>query len=132
MSAIMVRKVGKRLSRRATLEGGLLVKVEPLTTIVPARPEPASPEVSVSPLDEILRAVNRIRTEHGADPLYELPKGTPALEDGACVLEKAFADLGVLYVDYEHGVGRGLRIRHGLGPFIRSFDAGLYPQLVKH
>ena len=106
--------------------------VEELLTTFPTRAEPVSPSAPESPLDGVLRAVNRIRVEHGADPLYELPKGTPALEDGACVLERAFEDLGVLYVDYEHGVGRGLRIRHGLGPFIRGFDAGLYPQLELH
>jgi len=90
-------------------------------------------EARVAPaaeLDEVLRAVNRIRVEHGADPLYELPKGSPAMDDGSCVLERAFEDLGVLYVDYERGVGRRLQFEHGLGPFIRRFDAGAYPELV--
>lgn len=107
-----------------TMEAESRTVTKPEASALPADPG--------EPLDEVLRAVNRIRTEYGADPLYELPKGTPALEDGACVLEKAFEDIGVVYVDYEHGVGRGFRIRHGLGPFIHSFDAGLFPQLVEH
>lgn len=81
-------------------------------------------------LDEVLRAVNRIRAEHGADALYELPKGSTAMQDGSCVLERAFEDLGVLCVDYEEGLGRNLRIEHGLGPFIRKFDRGAYPELI--
>jgi hypothetical protein len=82
-------------------------------------------------LDPVLQAVNRIRTQHGADPLYELPRGRPALEQGgSCVLERAFADLGVCFVDYRYAVGRDIKIEHGLGAFIREFDAGNHPGLL--
>ena len=85
----------------------------------------------VDPLEDVLRTVNRIRTEHGADPLYELPKARSAFEPGStCVLQRAFEDIGVLSVDYERGYGSGLVVEHGLGVFIRRFDAGRYPELV--
>ena len=94
-------------------------------TILPA------PQI-VDPLEDVLRTVNRIRTEHGADPLYELPKGRPAFEPGStCVLQRAFEDIGLISVDYERGYGNGLIVEHGLGPFIRRFDSGLYPELVE-
>lgn len=81
---------------------------------------------------DVLRAVNRIRTEHGVDPLYELPKARPAWEPGStCVLQKAFEEIGVYSVDYRHGYGRSFRIEHGLGHFIRDFDAGRYPELLE-
>lgn len=95
-------------------------------------PAPSPPAtLPESPLDDVLRAVNVIRTAHGADPLYELPQGHRAFDPGACVLEEAFGDLGVLYVDYRHAVGKHIRIEHGLGSFIRRFDAGQYPELVR-
>jgi hypothetical protein len=91
---------------------------------VDAPPPPAG-------LDPVLRAVNRIRIEHGVDPLYELPKGRPALDHGgSCVLEKAFADIGVCFVDYRYALGKGIKIEHGLGAFIRDFDAGNHPGLI--
>ena len=94
-------------------------------TILPAPP-------IADPLDDVLRTVNRIRTEHGADPLYQLPKGRSAFEPGStCVLQRAFEDIGVISVDYERGYGSGLVVERGLGPFIRGFDAGLYPELVE-
>ena len=99
------------------------------TELRPAtRPEPETAD----PLDDVLRTVNRIRAQHGADPLYELPKGRPAFEPGStCVLQRAFEDIGVISVDYERGYGNGVIVEHGLGPFIRGFDAGRYPELVE-
>jgi hypothetical protein len=44
-------------------------------------------------------------------------------------LEHAFEDLGVLVVDYRHAPPRFL-FDHGLGDFVREFDAGRYPGLV--
>jgi hypothetical protein len=86
----------------------------------------------VTPLTEVLQAVNRIRIEHGVDPLYELPRGATAWGGGSsCVLENAFADLGVIYVDYHYAHCRNIRIEHGLGEFVRAFDAGRYPNLVE-
>ena len=85
---------------------------------------------SASPLDDVLRRVNRIRIEHGADPLYELPGACTAWDGGGCVLERAFADLGVLIVDYRRAHGRGVEFEHGLGGFICDFDAGRYPELL--
>ena len=82
-------------------------------------------------LDEVLRHVNRIRVEHGADPLYELPRAQPSHVPGStCVLQEAFADLGVSTVDYYELVGPAVRIAHGLSWFVRRFDAGAYPELV--
>ena len=99
----------------------------------PVAPEPRQREAAVppDPLDEVLRAINRIRVQQGADPLYELPSGTTAFDGGGCVLENAFADLGVSYVDYRYAHGKGLRIEHGLGSFIREFDAGTHPGLIR-
>jgi hypothetical protein len=83
-----------------------------------------------SPLDDVLRHVNRVRLEHGVDPLYELPTACTAWGGGGCVLERAFEDLGVLVVDYRHAYGRHVRFEHGLRGFICDFDAGRYPELV--
>ena len=58
----------------------------------------------------MLQRVNRIRTDHGADP--------------------AFADLGVLVVDYGRAYGQSVEFKHGLGGFICDFDAGRYPELL--
>ena len=97
---------------------------------VPARidapPEPAP----LRTLDDVLRQVNRARVAHGADPLYELPGACTAWEGGGCVLERAFADLGVAYVDYRRAHGRGIEFEHGLGRFICDFDAGRHPELL--
>jgi hypothetical protein len=82
-----------------------------------------------SPLDDALRRVNTLRTARGADPLYELPAACTAWEGGGCVLERAFADLGVVYVDYFRAVGPGIRFEHGLGDFVRAFDRGAFPAL---
>jgi hypothetical protein len=46
------------------------------------------------------------------------------------VLERAFEDLGVLIVDYRHAHGRGFSFEHGLGDFVRDFDAGRFPRLL--
>ena len=94
-------------------------------------PEPATTNTPEIELDQVLRAVNRIRTEHGEDPLFELPSASPAFSDGSCVLEKAFADMGVSFVNYTYGLGRKIQFRHGLEHFIRDFDAGRYPHLVE-
>jgi hypothetical protein len=85
---------------------------------------------TVNPLDDVLRRVNRVRIEHGADPLYELPAACTAWEGGGCVLELAFEDIGVAFVDYRFAYGRGIELEHGLGDFIRSFDSGGYPALL--
>jgi hypothetical protein len=84
----------------------------------------------VTPLDDVLRRVNAIRTAHGADPLYELPAACTAWEGGGCVLERAFEDLGVFAVDYQLAFRRGMEFKHGLGDFIRAFDSGSYPGLL--
>jgi hypothetical protein len=81
-------------------------------------------------LDEVLRRVNRIRIDRGADPLYELPGACTAWDGGGCVLERAFADLGVLVVDYRRAHGRGVEFEHGLTGFICDFDAGRHPELL--
>jgi hypothetical protein len=83
-----------------------------------------------SPLDDVLRRVNRIRLERGADPLYELPSACTAWDGGGCVLERAFEDLGVLIVDYRRAHGRGFSFEHGLGDFVRDFDGGRFPSLL--
>ena len=89
---------------------------------------PVSP---AHPLDEVLRQVNQLRAELGADPIYELPKAQSAMDVGSdCVLERAFEDLEVVCVDYRFIVGRGYRLEHGLGSFIKRFDDGRYPELV--
>ena len=72
----------------------------------------------------MLQRVNRIRTEHGVDPLYELPAACTAWDGGGCVLERAFEDLGVLVVDYRRAYGPGVEFEHGLSRFIWDFDAG--------
>jgi len=90
---------------------------------------PAPFAAPASPLDDVLRRVNRIRTAHAADPLYELPAACTAWEGGGCVLERAFEDLGVLIVDYERAYGRHIEFKHSLGDFARDFDAGRYPEL---
>jgi hypothetical protein len=98
-----------------------------------AAPIRDAPEVTVPPscpLDDVLRRVNRIRTAHGVDPLYALPSACTAWEGGGCVLERAFEDLGVLIVDYGHAHGRGFSFEHGLGDFVRDFDAGRFPHLL--
>jgi hypothetical protein len=92
---------------------------------------PAPPAVPTSPLDEVLRRVNRIRIEHGADPIYELPAACTAWEGGGCVLERAFEDLGVAIVDYRRAYGREIDFEHGLGDFVRGFDTGRYPALLE-
>ena len=91
---------------------------------------PAPAAVPASPLDDVLRQVNRLRVAHGADPIYELPAACTAWEGGGCVLERAFEDLGVVIVDYQWAHGRGIDFRHGLGDFIRGFDTGGYPELL--
>jgi hypothetical protein len=90
----------------------------------------ARPGAPASPLDDVLRRVNRIRARYGADALYELPAACTAWDGGGCVLERAFEDLGVLVVDYGRAYGRGLEFDHGLGDFVRSFDSGRYPELL--
>jgi hypothetical protein len=97
---------------------------------VPVREAPAPPTAPASPLDDVLRRVNRIRTAHGADPLYELPAACTAWEGGGCVLERAFEDLDVLVVDYRYAYGRHIEFEHRLGDFARDFDAGRYPELL--
>ena len=82
------------------------------------------------PLDEILRRINLIRLARGADALYELPSACTAWDGGGCVLERAFDDLGVLVVDYTRAYGRGFEFEHGLGDFVRDFDAGRHPRLL--
>jgi hypothetical protein len=91
---------------------------------------PAPSAVPTSPLDEVLRRVNRIRIAHGADPLYELPIACTAWEGGGCVLERAFEDLGVVVVDYRRAYGRKIEFVHDLGDFVRAFDTGCYPGLL--
>ena len=91
-----------------------------------------SPVSPAHPLDEVLRQVNRLRAELGADPIYELPQAQSAMDAGSdCVLERAFEDLDVACVDYRFIIGRGYRLEHGLGSFIKQFDDGRYPELVK-
>jgi hypothetical protein len=99
---------------------------------LPVREAPASTptRAPASPLDDVLRRVNRIRTAQGADPLYELPSACTAWDGGGCVLERAFEDLGVLVVDYGRAYGRHVEFEHGLGDFVRDFDAGRYPGLL--
>ena len=91
---------------------------------------PAATAPPASPLDDVLRRINRIRLEHGADALYELPGACTAWDGGGCVLERAFEDLGVLVVGYRRAYGRGVEFEHGLGSFICDFDAGRHPELL--
>ncbi len=97
--------------------------------IVPVRDLPAQ-EAPARPLDDVLQRVNRIRTEHGVDPLYELPAACTAWDGGGCVLERAFEDLGVLVVDYRRAYGPGVEFEHGLSRFIWDFDAGRHTGLL--
>jgi hypothetical protein len=94
---------------------------------VPVRELPAT--APPSPLDDVLRRVNRLRVAHGVDPLYELPVACTAWEGGGCVLERAFEDIGVAFVGYRFAYGRDAHFEHGLGDFIRAFDAGRHPEL---
>jgi hypothetical protein len=72
---------------------------------------PPSAEPLLTPLLDVLQAVNRIRIEHGFDPIYELPKAQPAWNTGStCVLQRAFADLGVAVVDYHRAYGDVVRL----------------------
>jgi hypothetical protein len=92
-----------------------------------------APDVTVPPscpLDDVLRRANRIRTALGVDPLYALPSACTAWDGGGCVLERAFEDLGVLIVDYRQAHGPGFSFEHGLGDFVRDFDAGRFPSLL--
>jgi hypothetical protein len=91
---------------------------------------PAPVGMPPSPLDDVLRRVNRLRVTHGVDPLYELPLACTAWEGGGCVLERAFEDLGVLFVDYRRAYGREIEFEHGLGDFVRAFDSGRFPGLL--
>ena len=110
-------------SMAATVDLGTDEKIREL----PPRAEPL-----LTPLLEVLQAVNRIRIEYGADPIYELPKAEPAWKPAStCVLQRAFADLGVAVVDYHCAYGKGIAIEHGLANFIRDFDAGKYPELLE-
>jgi hypothetical protein len=88
--------------------------------------------VPESPLDDVLRRVNRLRIAYGADPLYELPAACTAWDGGGCVLELAFEDLGVAVVDYRRAYGREIEFEHGLGDFVRAFDTGRFPELIDH
>ena len=97
---------------------------------VSARTAPAPAAAAAGKLDEVLRRVNQIRIEHGSDPLYELPGACTAWDGGGCVLERAFADLGVVVVDYRRAYGRDVEFEHGLCGFVRDFDAGRYPELL--
>jgi len=98
-----------------------------MTVRVRDAPAPAAP---AKQLDDVLQRVNRIRIEHGVDPLYELPTARTAWDGGGCVLERAFEDLGVLIVDYRRAYGRAVAFEHGLGGFICDFDAGRHPELL--
>jgi hypothetical protein len=92
---------------------------------------PAAPVAAPQPLDDVLRRVNRIRTELGADPIYELPRACTAWDGGGCVLERAFEDVGVVVVGANRAYGHGVSFEHGLGAFVRDYDAGRYPELVE-
>jgi hypothetical protein len=94
------------------------------------RPQPAAPVAPPQPLDDVLRRVNRIRTDYGVDPLYELPQACTAWQGGGCVLERAFAEVGVIVVGANRAYGHGVSFEHGLGAFVRDYDAGRYPELV--
>jgi hypothetical protein len=99
-----------------------------MAAIVRVTPDVTGPPSS--PLDGVLRRVNRVRTAHGVDPLYALPSACTAWDGGGCVLERAFEDLGVLIVDYQQAHGPGFSFNHGLGDFVRDFDAGRFPTLL--
>jgi hypothetical protein len=95
---------------------------------IPVQEAPAA--VPASPLDDVLRRVNRLRIAHGVDPLYELPTARTAWSGGGCVLERAFEDLGIVFVDYRRAHGGDIEFEHGLGDFVRDFDAGRCPGLL--
>jgi hypothetical protein len=100
--------------------------------VTPAKRFGEAPSGDEEELAEVLIRVNRIRVAHGADPIYELPRAQPAgIPGSTCVLQEAFSDIGVATVDYHQLVGHRLRIEHGLGWFIRRFDDGAYPQLIR-
>ena len=96
----------------------------------PVQDAPAPPTAPARRLDEVLRRVNRIRIGHGVDPLYELPAACTAWDGGGCVLERAFEDLGVVFVDYRRAYGPAVEFEHGLRSFICDFDAGRHPELL--
>ena len=98
-----------------------------VTTLVRDRSAPVAP---AKPLDDVLQRVNRLRIEHGVDPLYELPAACTAWDGGGCVLERAFEDLGVVVVDYKRAYGPGVEFEHGLSRFIWDFDAGRHTALL--
>lgn len=101
-----------------------------MAEVTPARRGVEPPSCDADELGDVLRRVNQLRVQQGADPIYELPSAQPAMTPGStCVLQEAFADIGIASVDYHNLVGRGLVIEHGLGWFIRRFDEGTYPQL---
>ncbi len=103
-----------------------------MAEVVSPRTEPRQEDGEHDELDDVLRQVNRIRVTHGADPIYALPTASPAMTPGSsCVLQEAFADIGVATVDYYELRGRGLRVEHGLGWFIRRYDDGAFPDLVR-
>jgi hypothetical protein len=91
----------------------------------------ATPVAPPQPLDDVLRRVNRIRADFGADALYELPRACTAWDGGGCVLERAFEDVGVVVVGANRAYGDGVSFEHGLGVFVRDYDAGRYPELVE-
>jgi len=97
--------------------------------MVVLRDVPLRPVETEDPLDDVLRRVNRVRIQHGVDPLFELPAACTSWDGGGCVLERAFADLGIAYVDYRRAYGRNLTFEHGLGDFVRAFDKGRFPEL---
>ena len=97
--------------------------------MVVLRDAPRRPVETADPLDDVLRRVNRLRTAHGVDPLFELPPACTSWDGGGCVLERAFADVGVAFVDYRFAYGRELTFEHGLGDFVRAFDKGRFPDL---
>jgi hypothetical protein len=106
----------------------MAVRLDPPPGAAPERPPRERP---ASPLDDVLRQVNRLRVARGCDPLFELPAACTAWDGGGCVLERAFEDLGVVYVDYRRAYGRGLEFEHGLGGFVRAFDRGAFPELTR-
>src|SRR3954452_24249084 len=98
-----------------------------------ATPLRDAPEITVppsSPLDGVIRRVNRVRADRAPAPLYSPPPARTAWHGGGCVLERSFEDLGVLVVDYRQAHGRGFAFDHGLGDFVREYHAGRYPGLV--
>src|SRR5262245_47131342 len=119
------------MTRRSESDEGYTRLVTLVEHEPPPRELPPAQQPLFTPFTDVLREVNRIRIEHGADPLYELPAASTAWVGGGCVLERAFEDLGVLVVDYRRAYGRGIEFEHGLGEFVREFDAGRYPGLIE-